>query len=101
HIAFIGGALSFFLDPEIQGRFEAIREVLAPHNLAEAAWKMEREEVCWSDGEPIKWIPEDIVVPASDRLFAYIGSAYYQQPRAEALERARQRGIVLEPTRKT
>jgi acetoin utilization deacetylase AcuC-like enzyme len=101
HIAFIGGALSFFLDPEIQGRFEAIREVLAPHDLAEAAWKMEREEVCWSDGEPIKWIPEDIVVPASDRLFAYIGSAYYQQPRAEALERARQRGIVLEPTRKT
>jgi hypothetical protein len=101
HIAFIGGPQSFFLDPEIQGRFEAIREVLAPHDLAEAAWKMEREEVCWSDGEPIEWIPEDIVVPTSDRLFAYIGSPYYQQPRAEALERARQRGIVLEPTRKT
>ena len=98
HIAFIGGAQSFFLDPEIQGRFEAIREVLAPLDLAEAAWKMERGEVCWSDGEPVEWIPEDIVIPASERLFAYLGSAHYQQPRAEALERARERGIVLEPT---
>jgi acetoin utilization deacetylase AcuC-like enzyme len=101
HIAFIGGGQSFFLDPEIQGRFEAIREVLAPHDLAEAAWKMEREEVCWSDGEPVEWIPEDIVIPASDRLFAYLGSVHYQRPRAEALERARERGIVLEPTRRT
>jgi len=101
HIAFIGGGQSFFLDPEIQGRFEAIREVLAPLDLAEAAWKMERGEVCWSDGEPIEWIPEDIVIPASDRLFAYLGSVHYQQPRAEALERARERGIVFEPTRRT
>jgi hypothetical protein len=101
HIAFIGGGQSFFLDPKIQGRFEAIREVLAPLDLSEAAWKMERGEVCWSDGEPIEWIPEDIVIPASERLFAYIGSVHYQQPRAEALERARERGIVLEPTRRT
>ena len=101
HIAFIGGAQSFFLDPELQGRFEAIREVLAPLDLSEAAWKMERGEVCWSDGEPIEWIPEDIVIPASERLFAYIGSVHYQQPRAEALERARERGIVLEPTRRS
>ena len=101
HIAFIGGGQSFFLDPEIQGRFEAIREVLAPLDLSEAAWKMERGEVCWSDGEPVEWIPEDIVIPASERLFAYIGSTHYQQPRAEALEHARQRGIVFEPTRRT
>jgi hypothetical protein len=101
HIAFIGGAQSFFLDPEIQGRFEAIREVLAPLDLAEAAWKMERGEVCWSDGEPVEWIAEDIIIPASERLFSYLGSVHYQKPRAEALERARERGIVLEPTRRT
>ncbi len=102
HIAFIGGGQSFFLDPEIQGRFEAIREVLAPMDLSEAAWKMERGEVCWSDGEPVEWIPEDMVIPASERLFAYLGSVHYQQPRAAALESSRKRGIVLEPTlRKT
>jgi len=101
HIAFIGGGQFFFLDPALQGRFEAIREVLAPLDLTEAAWKMERGEVCWSDGERVEWIPEDVVVPASERLFAYLGSVHYQQPRAEALERARERGIVLEPTRRT
>ncbi|MGB8332047.1 MAG: hypothetical protein WCE62_18110, partial [Polyangiales bacterium] len=98
HIAFIGGRQFFFLDPKIQGRFEAIREVLAPLDLTEAAWKMERGEVCWSDGEPVEWIPEDVVVPASERLFAYLGSVHYQQPRAEALEGARERGIVLQPS---
>ena len=102
HIAFIGGGQSFFLDPEIQGRFEAIRDVLSPMDLSEAAWKMERGEVSWSDGERIEWIPEDMVIPASDRLFAYLGSVHYQKPRAEALARARERGIVFEPTlRKT
>lgn len=101
HIAVIGGAQSFFLDPELQGRFEAIREVLGPLDLSEAAWKMERGEVCWGDGEPVEWFPEDLVIPASERLFAYLGSPHYQEPRAAALERARSRGIVLEPTKRT
>ncbi len=101
HIAFIGGGQSFFLDPAIQGRFEAIREVLAPLDLAEAASKMERGEVCWSDGEAVEWIAEDVVVPASERLFAYLGSRHYQEPRAAALQAARARGIVLEPTRRS
>ena len=101
HIAFIGGGQSFFLDPELQGRFEAIREVLGPLDLSEAAWKMERGEVYWGDGERIEWIPEDIVIPASERFFAYLGSRHYQEPRAAALEAARARGIVLEPTQRT
>ena len=101
HIAFIGGGQSFFLDPSLQGRFEALREVLAPLDLAEAAWKMERGEVCWSDGEAVEWIPEDMVVPTSERLFAYLGSRHYQEPRAAALEEARARGIVLEPPRRS
>ena len=101
HIAFIGGGQSFFLNPELQGRFEAIREVLGPLDLSEAAWKMERGEVYWGDGERIEWIPEDIVIPASERFFAYLGSRHYQEPRAAALEAARARGIVLEPTQRT
>ncbi len=102
HIAFIGGAQFFFLDPEVQGRFEAIREALANLDLAEAAWKMERGEVRWADdGTPVVWEAEDIVVPTSDRLFAYLGSRNYQEPRAQAQAAARARGIVFEPTRKS
>lgn len=100
HIAFIGADQSFFFDPSLQGRFEAIREVLAPLDLAEAAWKMERGEVRWGDGEPVEWIPEDMAIPASERYFAYLGSEHYQTPRSDALERARKRGIVIEPTRR-
>ncbi|MGD8606159.1 MAG: histone deacetylase [Myxococcales bacterium] len=97
HIAFIGGGQCFFLEPKLQGRFEAIREALAALDLAEAAWKMERQEVRWKDGEPVTWIPEDIVVPASERLIAYLDSPAYQEPRMAALERARSRGIVVLP----
>ena len=100
HIAFIGGGQSFFLDPTLQGRFEALREVLAPLDLADAAWKMERGEVCWGDGTAVEWFPEDVVIPASDRFFGYLGSPAYQTPRMEALEEARARGIVLEPTKR-
>ena len=101
HIAVIGGAQSFFLDPELQGQFEALREVLGPLDLTEAAWKMERGEVRWGNGEPFEWFPEDLVIPASERFFAYIGSPSYQEARAASLERARARGIVLEPTLRT
>lgn len=98
HVAFLGGSQFFFLDPELQGRFEAIREVLEPLDLAEAAWKMERGEVRWGDGEPVEWIPEDVVVPVSERFWRYLVSPHYQEPRAAALQRARERGIVVGPT---
>jgi acetoin utilization deacetylase AcuC-like enzyme len=94
HIAFIGGGQFFFLDPEVQGRFEALREALASLDLAEAAWMMERGEVLWSDDQSrVEWEPEDCVVPTSDRLFAYLGSRHYQEPRAQALAAAKARGI--------
>lgn len=98
HIAFIGGRQSFFLDPVLQGRFEALREVLSPLDLSDAAWKMERGEVCWGDGTRVEWFPEDLVIPASERFFRYLGSPEYQTRRMESLEQARSRGIVLEPT---
>jgi len=102
HIAFIGGGQFFFLDPEVQGRFEAIREALASLDLTEAAWMMERGEVRWADdGTPVAWEPEDCVVPTSDRLFAYLGSRDYQEPRARAQAAAKARGISLDPTRKS
>jgi acetoin utilization deacetylase AcuC-like enzyme len=95
HIAFIGGERSRFLDPAIQGRFEAIREAFADMDLADAAWKMENEELRWSDGEPVEWTPEDMVVPASERFETYLSSDHYLAPCAEAREGARKRGFVV------
>ena len=96
HIAFLGAGQVFFLDPEVQGRFRAIYEALQPLDLTEAAWKMERGDVRWRDGHPVSWIPEDAVVPASERLRAYLESRHYQAPCEAAAERARTRGIVVE-----
>jgi len=94
HIAFIGRGQFFFLDPEVQGRFEAMREALTALDLSEAAWMMERGEVHWADdGTPVQWHPEDFVLPTSDRLFAYLGSRNYQEPRAQAQSAAKTRGI--------
>ncbi len=102
HIAFIGGGQFFFLDPEVQGRFEALREALSSLDLAEAAWMMERGEVRWADDRtPVVWKAEDCVVPTSDRLFAYLGSRNYQEPRAQARTAAEARGILLEATGKS
>ena len=95
HIAFFGGGQFFFLDPGVQGRFEALREVLGPLDLVEAAWLMERGEVRRADGTPIEWEAEVCVVPASERLLRYLGSANYQDPRREARARAEERGVVI------
>lgn len=94
HIAFIGGGQFFFLDPDVQGRFEALREALAPLDLSEAAAMMERGDVRWSDDDsPVQWEPEDCVVPTSNRLFAYLGSRHYQTPRAQSQTSAKTRGV--------
>ncbi len=97
HIAFLGGNEFFFLDPAIQGRFEAIRSVLAPLDLTEAAWLMEDGCVRWADdGSPVDWLPEDCIVPTSERMLAYLGSRHYQEPRAKAKAQAEARGILIE-----
>jgi len=102
HIAFIGAEQFLFLDPEVQGRFDALRRALSELDLTEAAWMMERGEVRWADdGSPVEWLPEDIVVPTSERLMLYLGSPAYQEPRRAAEERAAARGFELGPIRKS
>lgn len=95
HVAFLGRDRIYFFDPEVQGRFEALREALADLDLSDAAWKMERKEVRWADDDtPIEWYPRDYIFPISDRLVGYFDSPAYEQPRQESYRRALDRGIV-------
>lgn len=99
HIAFIGAGQFIFLDPAIQGRFEALRGVLIELDLAEAAWKMEHSEIVDAKGDPIEWEPEVCVVPVSDRMFEHFTGAAYQSAKNAARDAALERGIrVLEGT---
>lgn len=95
HIAFIGAGQFIFLDPAIQGRFEALRRVLSELDLAEAAWKMERSEIVDDSGEPIVWEPEVCVVPVSQRMFEHFTGAEYQTAKAAAREAVTEGGIRL------
>lgn len=94
HIACLGRDRIWFLDPTVQGRFDALRETLAGLDLSDATWKMERGEVRWvDDGSPVEWLPKEYIVPTSPRLAAYFRSSGYQEPRTASFERARARGI--------
>ena len=96
HIAYLGRDRIWFLDPVVQGRFDALREALSGFELSDATWKMERGEVRWADdGSPFEWIPRDYVVPTSSRLADYFRSRSYQEPRAKSLDGARRRGIEV------
>ncbi len=97
HIAWLGRGRFFFLDPAVQGRFDALREALSVLELSDATWKMERGEVRWADdGSTVEWLPEDYVIATSDRLAAYLRSDFYEEPRNASHERARDRGIRVE-----
>ena len=96
HVAFLGRDRIYFLDPVIQGRFDALREALGGLDLTEATWKMERGEVRWADDHsPVRWHPRDYVLPISRRLVDYFDSQAYQRPRAESYEASVRRGIAL------
>ena len=96
HIAFICSSQFVFVDPKIQGRFMALREALSHLDLNDATWMMERGEVHWADDHtPVEWIPEDIVIPTSDRLVVYLGSQEYLDERNEAQEHAEARGFIV------
>jgi hypothetical protein len=99
HVAFLGRDRIYFLDPGVQGRFDALREALSNLQLSEAAWRMERNEVCWADDEsPVEWWPRDYIFPISDRLVAYFKSPSYQEPRSEGYRRALERAITIDET---
>lgn len=83
HIAAVGAQHCFFLDPVVQGRFDAMRASLAELSLADASELIDRGVL--RDGTRVlSWVPGDFVVPVSERLRAYFEAPAYRQARAAA-----------------
>lgn len=83
HVAAVGAQHCFFLDPVLQGRFDAMRASLADLSLADASELMDRGVL--RDGtRALSWVPGDFVVPVSDRLRAHFEAPAYRQARAAA-----------------
>ena len=86
YMAAVGRKHLRFVDPEVQARFEVIRDTLAGVDLADATHAVDRGMlVDESTGERIKWQPAAMVVQVSPRLQEQLDSEEYR----EAVERAR------------
>jgi hypothetical protein len=98
HVAAVGAQRGWFLDPEVQGLFDALRDALADRGLAEASELIDSRRIRGRDGVALSWQPDDFVAPVSPRLRAYFDSPSYQQPR----ERARRHvaPVTIDPGRK-
>lgn len=67
-----------FWDPVVQGRFEALDALLSGASLPEAAWRVERGQVCQADGEPLRWEGSPQVRAMCAPLRAYFASDRYR-----------------------
>jgi acetoin utilization deacetylase AcuC-like enzyme len=87
HMARVGVPRFCFFDPEKQGRFLAIQEVLSGHDLVMATVAVDAGALRKGDGSVLAWDPAEFVLPVSDRLRSYFDSTAYR----EACEAARRR----------
>jgi len=79
HIGLGASALFHFLDPKVEGRFRAMREVLKKKELSAASFCVDQQRLKLRSGEAIAWIPGDQVHPVSARLKEYFNSPDYEE----------------------
>ena len=83
HHAAVAARRFHFLDPTVEGRFLAMRSVLASRALAEAS-RLVHGGALRSDEGVFEWQPADYVLPVSERLGAYLRSVEYTLARDAA-----------------
>ncbi|MCC7343983.1 MAG: histone deacetylase [Deltaproteobacteria bacterium] len=101
HIGLGASALFHFLDPKVEGRFRALREILKKKELAAASFCVEKKRLQLRDGEVISWVPGDQIHAVSDRLKAYFNSPDYEENVLQEKYRLLKEGlhIAREPKR--
>jgi hypothetical protein len=88
YMAAVGYRHLKFLDPEVQGRFEALREVVRPLRIARANHAIDSGAVIDEEtGQPVKWQPLPSVLAVSEPLRRRVNNEEYRT----AVHRARQR----------
>ncbi len=82
-----------FWDPEIEGRMEALRRVLAPFSLAEASVLLEGGALGLEDGTVVRWEPGDQILALSAALAARWESPPYIEARDATSQRLLKAGL--------
>jgi hypothetical protein len=101
HIGLGASALFHFLDPKVEGRFRAQREILKKKDLAAASFCIEQKRLKLKSGELVDWVPGDQVHAVSDRLKEYFNSPEYEEAALAEKYRLLKEGlhIAREPKR--
>lgn len=80
HNAAFYGHRAHFIDPQMEGRCLAVKELLNHHSLGEVAWAMEEGRIRdRRTGEIIDWPPREQLVPLSPALKRYFETSAWRQ----------------------
>jgi acetoin utilization deacetylase AcuC-like enzyme len=84
HGALISSREALFWDPVREGRFRALRRVLADLRLADATARVEAGRVLDAGGRPVRWEGAEQLLPVSPRLRAHFEGTLYRAAAEEA-----------------
>ncbi len=86
HNALLYGKVMHFVDPEMEGRFQALRRDLRGVDLAAATRAVDEGRVVDADGRAVKWQGVPQVMPITLQVMTWFDSPEYQDAVAGALE---------------
>lgn len=95
HSAAVARAEWRFVDPEVEGRFRALRAVLAPVELYEATRFVHDGRMQEADGTVVRWEPGLHVLPVGNALQDYLDSAEREEAVRQAKAGFLERGLQL------
>jgi len=87
HIALGASPQYQFFDPKVEGRFQALQEMLKDQELIVATQWVADEKLKWTDGSTVQWEAATQVLPLSQELKEYFQSENYQQIVTEEKQR--------------
>jgi hypothetical protein len=99
HNAVVAAREYRFVDPEAEGRFRAMRRVLANVTLAVATHDVEERRVALADGTAVPWEPAELMSPVSDRVQGYFASKDYNESSQRACDRWLEAGLHVNSPR--
>ncbi len=88
HNALLYGKVMHFVDPEMEGRFQALRRDLRGLDLAEATQAVDEGRVIDAEGRPVKWQGVPQVMPITLQVMTWFDSPEYK----DAVARTRDAG---------
>jgi len=96
HMAAIASLWFKFLDPKLEGKMRAMKQVLLPYAIAQASEFVDLGRLRLRDQTVVKWQVSDIVLPVSDRVRAYLNSEAYQNAAQAECRWFMEQGLYLQ-----